>query len=66
MADEMVDVASKIEFKCGCGAGWSLSGLLASSDLTGALSAWSNQGHTHAHGDAPEVTETRKVVKKDD
>jgi len=65
MTTEMVDVASKIELTCGCGAGWALSGLLASSDLTGAITSWENQGHVHKHGDEEfTVVETKKVAPK--
>lgn len=61
---EMIDVASKIEQICPCGAHFVLSGILASSDLTGAFSQWVAAGHVHEHGVEPVVLETRKVAKK--
>jgi hypothetical protein len=60
----MIDVASKIELTCGCGANYTLSGLLASSDVTGAISNWATQGHVHEHGSEPKVLETKKIAKK--
>ena len=47
----MVDTASKIDLKCGCGAGWGISGLLSSSDLTTFVQAWLQAGHDHDHDD---------------
>ena len=64
MTTEMIDVASKIELTCGCGSNFTLSGLLASSDLTGAVAGWAAQGHVHEHGSEPTVIETRKVTDK--
>lgn len=64
---EMVDVASRVELKCGCGAEWAISGLLASSDLAGVTSSWANSGHDHSHGDqGVEVVETRPAPEKKD
>jgi len=45
----MVDTASAVDFRCGCGAGWGLSGLLSSSDLTSFVNSWIQQGHDHDH-----------------
>ena len=47
---ELVDTASRVELNCGCGAGWRISGLLASSDLSGTISNWLAAGHDHNHG----------------
>ena len=67
MTTEMVEVASIIELKCGCGAGWQISGLLASSDLTGVVADWERKGHTHTHeGEEVTVVETRMVTKKEE
>jgi hypothetical protein len=65
MVEEMVDVASKVKLTCGCGAAWEITGLLASSDLTGVIAGWGNKGHNHDEGVEPEVVETRSVAKKD-